>query len=310
MSDDQTSQQESDLQKQLAETQRELTQLRAQASSRNEECSRLHKIILTSRPREYGIGDPALKRVWVDLSVLITRLVLGHFRKPIASPTGWAAYDEISDGADREYFLRSQVADSVYEAYFSPMMKMGYGLEPEVEDALAKFEIALLGLNGEKCLSIILLEDCYEMLTEVNRTPEEKLLASEIIKWRAETIRLGQFLGPPSRLRNTIEMDMMALHRKLHPNTPIPPEFLKIAQRLNAQAFQVSLSTRSSEADFEWSQKGPNSFPAADVLIAEDYKISPPGSGSGKRSLIAFAPVYKLVEGERVLVLKGEVLSS
>ena len=74
------------------------------------------------------------------------------------------------------------------------------------------------------------------------------------------------------------------------------------------KAFELALLLRSTNSVFEWGQTvAPSEVPLTDTELIGPYNMKAGGS-QAKPVRVMFGPVWKVVDGERILLRKGEIL--
>jgi len=89
-----------------------------------------------------------------------------------------------------------------------------------------------------------------------------------------------------------------------------PPGFDSAIQTFCNFAYDIVLSLRSCRTEYQWQQLDISNLREQDVEWIEDYNVSPGGIAQGVPAKVLFSPLYKIIDGERVLLRKGTVLRS
>jgi len=74
------------------------------------------------------------------------------------------------------------------------------------------------------------------------------------------------------------------------------------------KAFELALSLRGCKARYKWSQGVPASHPASDIELIGPFNVSN-NVAELKPVRVLFGPVYKVVDGDSILLRKGDVLN-
>ena len=74
------------------------------------------------------------------------------------------------------------------------------------------------------------------------------------------------------------------------------------------EALELALTLREGKAVFEWGQgEPPSNIPLSDTDIINNFNMKSK-TGQSKPVRVLFGPVWKIVDGERILERKGELL--
>ena len=79
---------------------------------------------------------------------------------------------------------------------------------------------------------------------------------------------------------------------------------------LCSKAFNLALMLRESTSKFEWAQsEEPGSIPPNDMELIGPYNSKTSTARELKLVRVMFGPLWKIVDGERITLRKGEVLN-
>lgn len=80
-------------------------------------------------------------------------------------------------------------------------------------------------------------------------------------------------------------------------------------EELCAKAFELALMLREASAKYDWGQDvKPESMPAAAMELIGPYNVKGNGGGKTMPVRVLFGPVWKIEDGEHIVMRKGDVL--
>jgi len=138
----------------------------------------------------------------------------------------------------------------------------------------------------------------------------------EIVEWRAQTVKIAKTLSHqrggldrvPSVCRK-LAGQIQDKHKHFQYRAP-PPGFDPAVQALCNLAYDLVISLRACKPEYQWQQLRLSTLREQDVEWIEDYNIPSGASARWVPAKMLFGPLYKIVDGEEVLLRKGTVLRS
>lgn len=263
---------------------RKVRDLNVDLQKKNQENRKLHGIIIESGQDETGISDETVGKSFGELSHEIMRLVRKHFGKT-SSRLKWQYYCNLM-ADDRQFYLRAIIADKMHVRFFDQREGIIFGFGKSIE----RDQIAL-----EK------------------RLRERKVPEPDIVEWRMQTINVAKLLSSKERLHEVQKLSDDLCNELCHLRTAQSDDQWDATRRemhdLCEKGWELGLSLRACKARFKWSQRVLSaSIDSSDVEMIGPFN-NQGQSGPTRPVRNLFGPVYKIVDGDHILVRKGEVLS-
>ncbi len=134
---------------------------------------------------------------------------------------------------------------------------------------------------------------------------------SDVIDWRIKTVKVCRAMQLKKSAYRWKEL-AEALCKELRECATTDKDRRIAAKEdmedLCHKAFELALTLRESTSTMLWGQgEAPSSVPLSDTELIGPYNMRS-GGGHLKPVRVLFGPVWKVVDGERMLIKKGEIL--
>ncbi|KAL9114874.1 MAG: hypothetical protein Q9227_001117 [Pyrenula ochraceoflavens] len=271
------------LQRKLEEQERIAENLRADLSKKTNQARKLHEIILQSGQDSPDIADADVEKKFGELCYAILHIVNRHFSGAEGRTHAKQLHDLSKD--DRILCLRSTLADAIYQKFFRSSVRL-FGLDESREKAQVELEGKLI---------------------------ERQVPKIDVDEWRVKTVKvcramqLKKAYNYPHLVADALFSNFEDYHTGRDKEGR--PAARQEMYDLCARAFELSLTLRESKSKFEWGQgEAPSAIDPTQVEPIGPYNMKS-NFEQARPVRVMFGPVWKIVDGDPILLKKGEVLN-